>query len=280
MRGKLGIAALVALVALAGASQATASGGGASEHYGLACDSGKIMCQDPAVNLPGHYIGHDEPSVGFQSNRPGSGNDVTYTVRLPKNPPTRPNQQATGGTWDFQLRPTFWIGMVLCDSQSAPNFTHVCKADSDANNKVSPNPSSPNYIGKHPGNAFMEVQWYSPGYVGAIRRLRLHRSSVLRRADDRQLLGEPEHRRRSITPTANNFPLVGEEPVNWAYITKSGRSQAPANPLSTSRALLAHGESKALNPDPSLDLMMNPGDTIRVCTSTTRRRASRWTCTT
>jgi hypothetical protein len=55
--------------------------------------------------------------------------------------------------------------MVLCDSQSAPNFTHVCKADSNSNNKISPNPSSPNYIGKHPGNAFMEVQWYSPGYV-------------------------------------------------------------------------------------------------------------------
>ncbi len=264
MRGKLGIAALVAVVALAGASQATASGGGgASEHYGLACDSGKIMCQDPAFNLPGHYIGHDEPSVGFVSNRPGSGNDVTYTVRLPKNPPTRPNQQATGGTWDFQLRPTFWLGMVLCDSQSAPNFTHVCKADSNSNNKISPNPSSPNYIGKHPGNAFMEVQWYSPGYVEQFDGFgcTAHQYCAALTIDS---FSANQNTGVANNNDCNNFPLVGEEPVNWAYITKSGRSQAPANPLSTSRALLAHGVSKALNPDPKLDLLMNGGDTIRV----------------
>ena len=38
-------------------------------------------------------------------------------------------------------------------------------ADSDANNLVSPNPAAPDYIGKHPGNAFMELQFYGPGYV-------------------------------------------------------------------------------------------------------------------
>jgi hypothetical protein len=265
MRRKLGIAALVALAALAGSGQAVASSGGsgAGEHYGLACDSGKIMCQDPAFNLPGHYIGHDEPSVGFQSNRPGSGNDVTYTVRLPKNPPTLPNQQATGGTWDFMLRPTFWIGMVLCDSQSAPNFTHVCKADSDSNNKISPNPSSPNYIGKHPGNAFMEIQWYSPGYVEQFDGFgcTAHQYCAALTIDS---FPANQNTGQGNNADCNNFPLVGEEPVNWAYVTKSGRSQAPANPLSTSRALLAHGESKALNPDPKQDLLMNGGDTIRV----------------
>jgi hypothetical protein len=30
----------------------------------------------------GHYIGHDEPDLTFLSNRPGSGNDVTWTETL------------------------------------------------------------------------------------------------------------------------------------------------------------------------------------------------------
>ena len=261
MRGRLGIVVLLAVVGVIGSSQA-AIGAGHSE-YGLACESGKIMCQDPAANLPGHYIGHDEPSVGFVSSRPGSGNDVTYTVRLPKNPKMQPTQNEKGGTWDFQLRPTFWIGMVLCDSQSAPEFTHKCKADSDANNKVSGNPNSPNYIGKHPGNAFMEVQWYSPGYVEQFDGFGCTAKQYCA-ALTIDSFSANQNTGVGNNADCNNFPLAGEEPLNWAYITHSGKSQAPANALATSRDLLDDGVAKALNPDPSVDLMMNPGDTIRV----------------
>ena len=72
---------------------------------------------------------------------------------------------ATGTTWNFQLRPTFWFGLTLCDTESAPEFTKNCNPDTDANNLVNPNPNSPDHIGKHPGNAFMELQFYGPGYV-------------------------------------------------------------------------------------------------------------------
>ena len=58
----------------------------------------------------------------------------------------------------------------------------------------------------------------------------------------------------------NNHFLVGEEPINWAYITRSGKSQAPANPL----ALSDDPNLTGLNPDLSKDLLMNPGDTLRV----------------
>jgi hypothetical protein len=262
MRGRVGIVVVIAIVGVIGSSQ-SAVGAGQHSEYGLACESGKIMCQDPYKTFAGHYIGHDEPSVGFESNRPGSGNDVTYTVKLPRNPKTLPNQSATGGTWDFQLRPTFWIGMVLCDSQSAPNFTHKCKADSDANNKVSANPSSPNYIGKHPGNAFMEVQWYSPGYVEQFDGFGCTATQYCA-ALTIDSFSANQNTGVANNADCNNFPLAGIEPVNWAYITRSGKSQAAANPLSTSRDLLDDGVSKALNPDPSVDLMMNPGDTIRV----------------
>jgi hypothetical protein len=258
---------LIAAVGVLGSSQAAIGAGGhkgqKAEYGTLACEDGKIMCQDPVQNLPGHYIGHDEPSVGFQSRRAGSGNDVTYTVRLPKNPPTLPQQNEKGGTWDFMLRPTFWLGMVLCDTQSAPNFTHRCKADSDSNNKISPNPNSPHYIGKHPGNAFMEVQWYSPGYVEQFNGFGCTATQWCA-ALTIDSFSANQNTGVGNNADCNNFPLAGEEPVNWAYVTRSGRSQAPANPLSTSEALLENGFSKALNPDPSEDLMMNGGDTIRV----------------
>ncbi|HXD71414.1 MAG TPA: hypothetical protein VN615_16235, partial [Gaiellales bacterium] len=263
MRGRYVAVLLAAIVGVLGSSQAAIGSSGHEEEYGQACEAAKIMCQDPASTPGGHYIGHDEPSVGFQSNRPGSGNDVTYTVRLPKNPPTLPQQNQKGGTWDFMLRPTFWLGMVLCDTQSAPDFTHRCTPDSDANNKVSPNPGSPNYIGKHPGNAFMEVQWYSPGYVpqfdgfGCTARQYCAALTI-------DSFPANQNTGQFNNDDCNNFPLAGIEPINWAYVTRSGKSQAPANPLATSRDLLDDGVAKALNPDPSVDLMMNPGDTIRV----------------
>jgi hypothetical protein len=34
----------------------------------------------------GKYIGHDEPSMRFISNQPGSGDNVTFTERLPLEP--------------------------------------------------------------------------------------------------------------------------------------------------------------------------------------------------
>ena len=56
--------------------------------------------------------------------------------------------------------------MALCDNQSAPEFTHdECVANSDANifdgNKL----NQPDYIGFHPGTAFLELQFYPPGWV-------------------------------------------------------------------------------------------------------------------
>ena len=67
------------------------------------------------------YIGHDEPSVGFYSNTPGAGYDNTYLIRLPAEPPTLPKDDGSGGSFNFQLHPAFWVGMAMCDDQSAPN---------------------------------------------------------------------------------------------------------------------------------------------------------------
>src|SRR5207245_8762455 len=68
--------------------------------------------------------------------------------------------------WDFQRRATFWLGLTMCDTESSPNFTRRCTPNSDANAAFrSSDPSSPHYIGRSPGNAFMELQFYGPGWV-------------------------------------------------------------------------------------------------------------------
>jgi hypothetical protein len=146
------------------------------------CGTNGIECTEPALNWDefagfnqakkngahiSGYIGHDESATLFYSNKPGSGNNVTYQMVLPKDPPTRPRQNGSGGTDSFQLHPTFWLGMVTCDDQGSPNpdgtaltghATIPCKPDSNSNIFASTNPSSPRYFGLGPGQAYEEMQ--------------------------------------------------------------------------------------------------------------------------
>src|SRR4051794_40249451 len=134
----------------------------AARHHQSLCQSHVALCTDTYTDLiEDEYVGHDEPSLLFKSNQPGSGNDVSYDIRLPKDPQgPKPKNDGTGSTWNFELRPTFWFGMTLCDTESSPEYTHQCTPDSNANNLTGTDPNAPDYIGKHPGNAFMEVQFY------------------------------------------------------------------------------------------------------------------------
>ena len=225
------------------------------------CQSNKSTCVDAAGTIAGKYVGHDEPSVLFKSSRPGSGNDMTYTITLPKDPKTQPNASGAGGaTWNFQLRPTFWFGLTLCDTESAPEFTKKCTPDSDRNNLVGSNPNARNYIGKHPGSAFMELQFYGPGYVPQFEGFgcTAHQYCAAMTIDS---LGLNQNTGVANTKACNNFILGGEEPINWAYITRNGVSQAPANPLFT--GTFTSPNFSAVNPDVNKDLLMNPGDRIR-----------------
>jgi hypothetical protein len=225
------------------------------------CQSHSSLCIDAYDNPEDEYVGHDEPSLLFKSSRPGSGNDITWTVRLPKEPPEKPKNDGSGGTWNFQLRPTFWFGLTLCDSESAPEYTKRCTPDSDANNLVNPNPAAPDYIGKHPGNAFMELQFYGPGYVPQFEGFgcAAHQYCAAMTIDSRTL---NQNTGVENTAACNNYILGGGEPINWAYITKSGRSQAPADPLFT--GTFSSPNFAAVNPDFNRDLLMSPGDRIRI----------------
>jgi hypothetical protein len=146
----------------------------------------------------------------------------------------------------------------MCDTQSAPEYRHTCEPNSDANARFrSADPGSPDYIGKAPGNAYMEVQFYEPGWVGQFDGFGCTpkhwcANMTIDSLEYDQNTGELNNE------ACDQLTLGGEEPVNWAYITKSGKPQAPANPIDT------NNNPAALVPDPKQVLFMESGDVIRV----------------
>ena len=226
------------------------------------CQNYKSTCVDIYKHPPGQYVGHDEPSVLFNSSIAGSGNNMTYTVTLPSDPVKQPNASGVGGTtWNFELRPTFWFGLTMCDNQSAPEYTKTCTPDSDSNNLVGANPKASDYIGKHPGTAYMELQFYGPGYVPQFLGFgcAAHQYCAAMTIDS-----YVNNLNTGVANTAacNQYVLGGIEPINWAYVTKSGKAQGPANPLAS--GTVTNPVFTSINPNYSEDLLMNPGDVVRV----------------
>ena len=79
----------------------------------------------------GNYIGHDEPSVQFLSNAPGSGNNMQWSITLPK-------EHALPATQTFENQVAFWFSLALCDPNYFPQ--QPCTPDSDKNLGTSGNP--------------------------------------------------------------------------------------------------------------------------------------------
>ena len=279
VRWCVGLAAAAALsAALAGAAQAavrvTAAKAKPTAPAAHWCGLNGVTCAEPFQNwedfhafdtLRAHgvhmneYIGHDEPSLLFYSGRRGSGNDVTYTITLPKDPPVRPRQDGSGGTWNFEDRITFWLGMAMCDDQSAPNPHYAgapyptvpCKADSDANVFTSTNAANPRYIGKAPGGAYMEMQFYPPGWVTWPDGISCDATRWC------AALNIDSFSQNQNTGVFNNTACLNSasaEPVNFAFLTKNGVATTPANPLNGAR----------FNLSPSRDYFMASGDRLRV----------------
>jgi len=229
-----------------------------SAHVHIDCASGKPLCTEvhdsETVFGENVYVGHDEPSVLYYDNHAGSGNNNTYLLRLPKEPPRLPTQDGTGGTFNFQLHPAFFFGMAMCDNESAPEFTHdACAADSDSNIFDSADPNDPHYIGKHPGAAFMEMQFYPPGWVADPAGLSCDATKWCAALNIDSLSQDQNH---GIVNNADCLNNAGVEPVNFAFITRNGKSHAPADPLLSTL--------DTFTPNPATDLFMNGGDQLVV----------------
>jgi hypothetical protein len=222
----------------------------------LNCSEPYALCAETAdsIGYGGEYTGHDEPSLLFYSNTAGSGNSSLYNVQLPTDPKVLPNQAGTAGTWNFQLHPTYWFGMALCDNQSGPEFTHApCAPDSDSNIFDGTNPVAPDYIGRHPGTAFLELQFYPPGWVSwppgvSCDATKWCAAMAIFSFNQDQNTGVPNN--------ANCLGTVGIEPANFAFITKTGTPHAPPGPLDQTLA--------TFTPNAATDLFMGSGDKLVV----------------
>jgi hypothetical protein len=192
----------------------------------------------------GHYIGHDEPVVRFMSNRAGSGNDVTWTERLPLDPSARPTVANPGSdvTHWFELSVAPWFSMALCNPQSYP-YT-PCTPESDANAPVGNFPwATPELAGG--GSAFLEMQFYPPGagpFVDNISCDNTHWCASLHINDL-----ECDVTFAVCNP---NCP----EPTNFAFIQTNGVPTGPPSPQLS---------DLATNTPNAATLLMSPGDMIR-----------------
>ena len=254
------VAATVAAAALAAAwgppsasQPANRPAHASSQHVSISCEY-STLCPDlvdsSTVFGEDEYVGHDEPSLLFYSNQPGSGNRMQYSVTLPNDPtPAHPTQP--GKAYNFELNGALWFGMALCDTQSYPEQVSTCTPDSDSNivdPAVSPN---------HPGTAFLELQFYPPGWVPwptwsvAIGASTCSPTKWCAAMNVFSLLEDP------VAGTLQNptcAAKVGIETFQFAFVTKSGVAQAPANPLDATLA--------TYTPNPRQDLFMNSGDNL------------------
>jgi hypothetical protein len=188
-----------------------------------------------------YYVGHDEPSALFYSNKPGSGNNSTYKLTLPTEPAAMPNASGSSlTTWDFQLHPAFWFGMIICNPDSYPNQTKACAADSDSNIKP---------LAQAPGQAFLELQFYPPGYFPtSCTAKRWCVAMVIWSLAQDPINGT----QLNGTCTAQ---IGGLEYPNLAYLTKSGKPTGPPNPIDSNAATFTVTNDW---------LLMNQGDQVTV----------------
>ncbi len=257
------LAGIVLLASVGTAASAQVPGqvsarAGKAEDYGsrLVCGEGSPLCAEAndALGYNGGYTGHDEPSLLFYSGTPGSGNDTNYRLVVPTDPPILPQQDGTGGTFNFQDRIAFWFGMDLCDNQSAPEFTHdPCVPNSDTNIFDGADPTQPDYIGFHPGTAFLELQFYPPGWVPFQEAISCDPTKWCAAM---AIFSFNSDQNTGVANNAACLNSVGIEPANFAFITKSGVPHAPASPLGLTAG--------SFTPDPTTDLFMDPGDQLDI----------------
>jgi hypothetical protein len=236
-----------ALGATAASAQSAAPAGGVSFAKSQACIDGRVMCtevQDYYHAFHGKYVGHDEPSALYYSNVPGAGNRNSWQVTLPKDPPPA---VVPGRSWSFQLTPAFWFGMAMCDSQSYPEVTNTCTPDSDSN--ITP-------LAQHPGTAFMELQFYPPGWVKEFNSQSCDARDWCAALTIDSLSENPING-TTLNSTCTNQILGGTEYINFAFVTRSGTPIGPPNPLQFDPATSG-------NPTRPNVLFMRPGDRLSV----------------
>ena len=180
------VGVLVALGAYAPSAGAVSTAGAAprlktlnsSGYSEPLCSSHSSLCADPYNSPGGEYVGHDEPSLEFKSGHSGIGQRHDVHVDVAEGPEAATQRKRRRRpTWNFELRPTFWFGLTLCDSASAPEYTKTCAAGLRLQQ---PRRHEPGRAGLHrqaPRQRVHGVAVLRSGVRPAVRGLRLHRHS-------------------------------------------------------------------------------------------------------
>ena len=186
----------------------------------------------------GVYVGHDEPSIKFISSAAGSGNNFTYVNRLSIDPHGKPtiSANAKNPRADYaELSPAPWFGLPICDPGSYPQ--NPCTPDSDSNSGAINDPNAA-------GSAFMELQFYPPGYGPFVDAPSC----------------DPTHWCAALTidslESQFNFANLNpncEEPVNFAFLQRNGVPAGPPSPQLTDLSTFTPNNQT---------LLMNPGDVV------------------
>ncbi len=194
----------------------------------------------------GRYIGHDEPTIQFMSNAPGSGNNVTWTETLGKDPAAMPTVGHPGKdvTNYFELTIAPWFSMALCNPQSYPQTP--CQPNSDVNaSPCNMTTSCPPGVFPGGGSSFLEMQFYPPGFAPFVDNIscdNTHWCASLH-------INDLECTVNFLT--CNNNCI---EPTNFAFIQTDGVPTGPPSPQLS---------NLASNTPNKHTLLMNPGDKIR-----------------
>jgi hypothetical protein len=194
------------------------------------------------------YVGHDEPSLLFYSDVPGSGNNVRYNLVLPTDP-SASNPLMSGKSYNFELHIAPWFGMTVCDTQSYPEQLSTCTPDSDTNI------SDPALTYRTAGQAYTELQFYPPGWAPWPAGISCDPTKWCAALNIDSLSENPVTGEDLNNTCAN---LVGVEYVNFAFVTLSGTPQpnSPPNPV--------NANNDTYTPNPTHDLFMGQGDHIVV----------------
>jgi hypothetical protein len=186
----------------------------------------------------GYYIGHDEPLVQFYSNKPGSSTNLSYVQTLPRDPKALPTVHGPlkDTTHFFELMPALWYAMALCDPNSYPLLP--CKPDSDSNSPHG------NYPGG--GSAFLEVQFYPPGFAPFADGLSCDNSHWCA-----ALTIDSLECQVGFSVCNNNCV----EPINFAFLQTNGVPTGPASPQKANLNTVTPNQRT---------LLMNPGDKLAI----------------
>jgi hypothetical protein len=184
----------------------------------------------------GHYVGHDEPSVKFISSAAGSGNTMTYYMQLPRDPKkAATNSGSVVKYGELSIAP--WFGLPICDPGSYPQNPCIPHSDANSGSFFDPNAA---------GSAFMELQFYPPGFTPFADNASCSKTQWCSALTIDSL--ESKLNFADLNPNC-------VEPQNFAFLQRNGVPTGPPGPQ------LADAATVTPNSD---TLKLNPGDVLKV----------------